>query len=336
MKPELKENENFEGVFLLKDISESRTRAGKPYLALVLGNSESDYVARMWDMEMKSLPSLDQGDAVNVKGTTVLYQDQIQLKVDSIARETGSVDSRRLYPSSSYSEDQLRSEFNRKIDKISDSDLGSLMGVVEKDGDFMNRFFTSPAAVTMHHASIGGLAEHTLGVCTIAESVADAYPWLRRDIIIAGSLLHDIGKVQEYEVGSSFEVTIHGQLLGHISIGYAMLEKWISEVPDFPAGLALEVKHIILSHHGQLEYGSPKVPVIPEAMVVHFADDLDAKLDMLRTAQATAGKEGREVAGSYVRGLGRFFFFPGDGGAEEGEPASGTGADDKDDQGKLF
>jgi 3'-5' exoribonuclease len=290
----------------------------------------------MWDMEMKSLPSLAQGDAVNVKGTAVLYQDQIQLKVESIVRETSCVDPRRLYPSSKYSEDQLRSEFTRKAGKISDSDLGSLMSVVEKDVDFMNRFFTSPAAVTMHHARIGGLAEHSLGVCTIAESVADVYPWLRRDLIIAGSLLHDIGKVQEYEVGSSFEVTIHGQLLGHISMGLVMLEKWISEIPDFPAGLDIEVKHIILSHHGQLEHGSPRAPVIPEALVVHYADDLDAKLDMLRDAKATAGKEGREVAGSYVRGLGRFFFFPGDGGYEEEEPVTMTGVDDEDEQAKLF
>lgn len=329
-----RENENFESIFLLKEISESRTRGGKPYLALTLGNSESDYTARMWDMEMKSLPSLAQGDAVRVKGTAVLYQEQIQLKVDAISREMSNVDMRLLYPSSRFTEDQLRSGFSKMVKCLKDEKLLAVLSEVEKDSDFFDRFFNSPAAVAMHHARIGGLAEHTLEVARLALSVADQYSGLRRDLVLAGSLLHDVGKVREYDISGSFGVTMDGQMLGHITMGIVMLDAWIKRAGGLEEDF-LELKHIVLSHHGQLEHGSPKMPAIPEALVVHFADDLDAKLDMLRDAAAGACGEGRDAAGAYVRGLRRFFFFGADTRTASDEPESPEGPG-SDDQGSLF
>ncbi len=331
----LSENEIFESVFLLKEISESRTRTGKPYLAMVLGNSGADFTARMWDMEMRSLPSLNQGDAVRAKGTAVLYQEQIQLKVDSISRETSDVDMRLLYPSSRYTEDQLRSEFNDLVKGLRDEKVLSLFNEMKKDNNFFGRFFTAPAAMAMHHARIGGLVEHTLGVARLALSVADQYPWLRRDLVLAGSLLHDVGKVHEYEISGSFEITASGRMLGHITIGVMMLDEWLNRAGVIGEGDFLDLKHILLSHHGKLEHGSPREPAIPEALVVHFADDLDAKLDMLRDASLGASGEGRDTAGAYVRGLRRFFFFGPDleAAAREPEPSEDG---DSDDQGSLF
>ena len=129
-------------------------------------------------------------------------------------------------------------------------------------------------------------------------------PWLHRDLLTAGALLHDIGKVLEYEVAGDFRYTLEGKFQGHIVKGHSLVEKWISRIPDFPERLALDVLHIILSHHGQLEYGSPKTPVTAEALVVHFADDLDAKLDMVKSAGEEPGTEE-----AFVRGLRRSFLY---------------------------
>ncbi|GBE15255.1 MAG TPA: HD domain-containing protein [Proteobacteria bacterium] len=330
-----KENEKFNRTFLLKAISSGKTRGGKPFVTLTLGTPQQDFEGRLWDTDLETLPSLLPGDPVNAAGTAVLYQERIQLKVDRIAGETSAIDPRSLYPSSEFSEEELGISWRKWVKKITDENLNALFAAIERDGAFMKDFLRSPAAVTMHHARIGGLAEHSLGVCALAGAVGEKYTWLRPDILIAGALLHDIGKVREYEIARAFQVSTEGRLMGHIALGIPMLKSYIEKVPGFPEALALELYHIILSHHGKLELGSPKAPSIPEALVVHYADDLDAKLDMLRASRISSSREGAgDPPGEYVRGLGRFFLFPGD---EKPvirkNPSGKTGADD---QGKLF
>ncbi len=310
-------NERFARVFLLKGIDERRTRNGKPYLTLVLGTPESSFEGRIWDMDMKSLPGLVEGDPVRAVGVAQLYQERLQLIVETISKVEGMVDPRDIFPAAEMSETQLKDGFREAVHEIHDPALKSLFRVMEDDSSIFEAFFTSPAAITMHHARIGGLAEHSLGVCHLALAAASTTPWLDRDLLVTGALLHDIGKILEYEVAGDFRYSLQGKLVGHISLGASLVEKWIGSIPDFPERLALEVIHILLAHHGQLEYGSPKAPVTAEALVLHFADDLDAKLDMIRDAGSVEG-----TTEAFVRGLRRSFLYrneQGGGRREEGE-----------------
>ena len=306
-------NEPFDRIFLLKGIDERRTKAGKSYLTLILGTSEGAWDGRVWDMGMSSLPGLLEGDPVHAKGAAQLYQDKIQLIVESISRVDKPVDPRSIYPATTASEKQLRTEFDDFVARIKDPALKSLMKVMLQDRAFSDTFFVCPAAITMHHARIGGLAEHSINVCRLAHAALASAPWLDPDLLTVGALLHDIGKIQEYEVAGDFRYTLEGKFLGHITQGYSIVQNWVRQIPDFPPRLALDVEHIILSHHGQLEYGSPKTPVTAEALVIHFADDLDAKLDMVKTAGEDPGTQE-----AFVRGLRRSFQYRNDlQGAEE-------------------
>jgi len=242
-----------------------------------------------------------------VKGSAQLYQEKIQLIIEDISRIDKPVDPRSIYPATTASEKQLRSDFKGFVEGIKDPALKTLMETMLKDKTISDAFFTCPAAITMHHARIGGLAEHSLNVCRFAHASASVAPWLDWDLLTVGSLLHDIGKILEYEVAGDFRFTLEGKFLGHIVQGHSLVEKWIRQIPDFPERLALDILHILLSHHGQLEYGSPKTPVTAEALVIHFADDLDAKLDMVRSAGEEPGTEE-----AFVRGLRRSFQYRGE------------------------
>jgi len=302
LKTEFSPNERFDRVFLLKSIDERLTRTGKPYLALILGSPMADVEARVWDMDLESLPGLVEGTPVQVKGTAQLYQEKVQLIVETIEKVQSPVNPRMIYPSSARSDEELRKEFDSRVKGIKNRALSSLMAAMRKDTAVFDAFFISPAAVTMHHARIGGLAEHSLDVCRLALAVADTATFLDRDLLTVGTLLHDIGKIFEYEVAGDLRYTLDGKLLGHIVRGVSVVEGWIRLLPDFPERLALELLHVILSHHGKLEYGSPKAPVTAEALVVHYTDDLDARLDMIRSA-APDSPDGE----AFVRGLRRTF-----------------------------
>lgn len=333
-KPDNKQSA--EDIYLLKEITERRTKQGKPYLALVLGTAGEEIEGRVWDMEQKSLPDLVPGDPVKASGTGSVYKERKQLIINSIEKVYHSVDPRRLYPSSAIPEKKLREDYFQQVSGIGEPSLRGLFREMERDASLMEAFFSGPAAVTMHHARIGGLAEHTLGVCGFARAAVSVHPWLNGDLISAGCLLHDIGKIREYEVAGDFRYSLEGKLVGHIVLGVEMVRQWISSVSGFPDRLAMDLIHIILSHHGELEYGSPKVPSTPEALVVHYADDLDAKMDMVRTASTDP-----DVTEAFVRGLRRSFLFGGEQSIspefekrQTKPPAASDG--EKDDQGDLF
>ncbi len=304
MSSQFSPNEPFDRIFLLKGIDERRTKTGKPYLTMTLGTPEGTWDGRIWDMAMNSLPGLLEGDPVQVKGSAQLYQEKIQLIVEDISKVDEPVDPRSIYPATSTSEKQLREDFSGFFEGIEEPVLKALMETMLKDKAISDAFFTCPAAITMHHARIGGLAEHSLNVCRLALATVAVAPWLDRDLLTVGALLHDIGKIMEYEVAGDFRYTLEGKFQGHIIQGHSMVEKWIRRIPDFPERLALDILHILLSHHGQLEYGSPKTPATAEALVIHFADDLDAKLDMVKSAGEGPGTEE-----AFVRGLRRSFLY---------------------------
>ncbi|UCF30013.1 MAG: HD domain-containing protein [bacterium] len=323
-------------IYLLKEITERRTKQGKPYLAVVLGTPDGDVEGRIWDMELKSLPAMVPGDPVLASGKAGVYQDRKQLVIDRIEKVSREVDPRQLYPSSEISEGQLRKDYAGLVSTLREPALIQLFNVLDQDAPFMDAFFTSPAAVSMHHARIGGLAEHSLAVCRLAVALGTLYPWLRTDLLVAGGLLHDVGKTKEYEVSGDFRYSREGKLIGHITLGVGMVSGWIDHVAGFPEDLALQILHIVLSHHGQLEHGSPRTPATPEALVIHYADDLDAKLDMLRSASADP-----DAAEAFVRGLRRTFLFAPEGPGEEDSEAvrtedRGPDTSGSSDQGELF
>ncbi len=329
------ENQPFAGLFLLREAPQERAgKDGRPFVVLPLSSCERDYDAKMWGTSLASLPRVGKGDIVRAEGAADLYQGRISLTVRSLAKEEGEVDLREVFPSSARSEEEQRKEWHGRVKSFRDPHLLLLFKVIEGDTPFFTAFFRSPAAVGMHHARIGGLAEHSLSAARMAESIAALYPLLRAETAVAGALLHDIGKVKELGVEGGFSYTREGRLAGHIVLGAAMLERWIGQVPGFPAALAQELVHILLAHHGEKEHGSPVEPATAEALVVHFADDLDAKMDMVARAAREGGESG------WIHGLRRNFYLAR---AQEEAvaepapaPASGRRGPGKGDQGALF
>lgn len=173
-----------------------------------------------------------------------------------------------------------------RVRSLDEGPLRALLLAILEDATIAERFQLAPAAMTFHHAFLGGLLEHVSSLLALADQVVDHYPWLRRDLILAGLVLHDLGKIEELNFARGFRYSTRGQLIGHISIAVRMVEEKIRQIPDFPAELRDQIEHIILSHHGQLEFGSPKEPMFPEALVVHYLDDMDSKLEAMRQQYA--------------------------------------------------
>jgi 3'-5' exoribonuclease len=179
--------------------------------------------------------------------------------------------------------EELWSALVRSVDSFSDLSLQELVRSFLDDPVFAAAFREAPAARSLHHAWLGGLLEHVVSLVGICDLAAHHYPEINRDLLLTGAILHDIGKLEELRWGTSFDYTLQGQLIGHITIGIAMIEKKLAALAGFPPGLRMLVEHMVLSHHGKLEFGSPKLPMIPEAVLLNFLDDLDAKMHMMRS-----------------------------------------------------
>jgi 3'-5' exoribonuclease len=189
---------------------------------------------------------------------------------------------------------ELWSALVRCVDSFSDPSLQALVRSFLEDPVFAAAFREAPAAKALHHAWLGGLLEHVVSLIGICELAAQHYPEIHRDLLLTGAILHDIGKLEELRWGTSFDYTLPGQLVGHITIGFGMIEKKLAAMPDFPPALRLLVQHMVLSHHGKLEFGSPKVPMIPEAVLLNFLDDLDAKMHLMRAEFERQQAQGSE------------------------------------------
>jgi 3'-5' exoribonuclease len=161
-----------------------------------------------------------------------------------------------------------------------------LLLTILEDPAIAEKYKRAPAAMSYHHAFLGGLLEHVLSLVQLGDQVCDHYEFLRRDLLLAGLVLHDVGKIEELSFSRGFRYSTRGQLLGHISIGLEMVQEKMRQIPGFPAELKAQIEHIILSHHGKVEFGSPKEPVFPEALLVHFLDEMDSKLEAMRAQYA--------------------------------------------------
>jgi 3'-5' exoribonuclease len=288
------EGKPFDGFFLLLVKQQRTTKSNKPYLNLMMCDKTGQLEGRVWEPgDPRIARDIERGDIVKARGSVSRFDDRIQMKVDQIRKATPSeVDKADLMPATTYDVAALWSQLLGFVDSLTNPDLKRLLTTLLADPVLAQAYREAPAAKQLHHAWLGGLLEHVVSLCTLADRVVPHYPLLDRDLVITGVLLHDIGKVRELSWDIGFEYTIEGSLLGHIQIGTAVAEKTMDSLPDFPPRLKLLVLHMILSHHGKLEFGSPKLPMIPEALVLNFLDDLDAKMQAVQGEFDKSAKEG--------------------------------------------
>ncbi len=281
---------------------------GAQFLSLRLADMTGQCEAVMWENFDECLREFECGDVVKIRGRISRFSGKLQLSIELIRRAfDGEYDIGDFAPHTQYDVDELWAKLTGFVVSLTDLHLRALMEVFFADEEIAAALRTAPAAKTMHHAWIGGLLEHVVSLLGLCDLAAGHYPHIHRDLLLAGAMLHDIGKLHELRWGTTFDYTTEGQLLGHITIGIGMIEKKSALVPGFPAQLRLLLEHIVLSHHGRYEYGSPKLPMVPEAILLHYLDDLDAKMHTMQSEFAKNEANGR-AAGEmteWVRSLER-------------------------------
>src|ERR1035437_8760752 len=285
------EGKLFDGFFLVLLKQQRTTKSNKPYLNLILGDKTGQLEGRVWEpRDPRIAKDFERGDIVKARGSASRFDDRLQMKIDQLrVALPAEVDKADLLPSTTYDVADLWRQLLGFVDSLANADLKLLLSTILADPDLAQAYREPPAAKQLHHAWLGGLLEHVVSLLTLADRVAPHYPLLDRDLLMTGVILHDIGKVRELSWEIGFEYTVEGTLLGHIQMGMALVEKTIDSLPGFPERLKTLVLHMILSHHGKLEFGSPKLPMIPEALVLNFLDDLDAKM------QAVAGEFDKSI-----------------------------------------
>jgi 3'-5' exoribonuclease len=280
---ELQPNQVITGTFLVvhKDVRQKKT--GDPYLSLTLADRTGELDAKMWDNAAEVAYAFERDGFVKVKGLLQVFHNRPQLSIHKLQPTPESeIDLTDYLPASKRDRDEMFREVQGWIAGMQNPHLRGLLEAVFADQPVAQAFRTAPAAKSVHHAWIGGLIEHVLSMCQLARMTAAHYPNIDFDLLLTGVLLHDIGKIHELDYARTFRYTDAGQLLGHIQIGIQMVLDKLRQLPDFPPRLAELVIHMILSHHGQLEFGSPKSPVFPEAMLLHQIDTMDAKMEIMR------------------------------------------------------
>jgi 3'-5' exoribonuclease len=289
------EGKPFDGFFLVLAKQQRTTKSNKPYLNLILGDKTGQLEGRIWDLsDPRIAKDFDRGDIVKARGSASRFDDRLQMKIDQLRKATANeVDKSDLLPATTCDVAELWRQLLAFIESFTNPDLKLLMTTMLADPAIAAAYREAPAAKQLHHAWLGGLLEHVVSLLTLADRVAPHYPLLDRDLLLTGVLLHDIGKIRELSWVTGFEYTVEGVLLGHIQIGAALAERAIDSLPNFPPRLKTLVLHMILSHHGKLEFGSPKLPMIPEALALSFIDDLDAKMQAIQGEFDKCIREGK-------------------------------------------
>ncbi|MGQ9635681.1 MAG: 3'-5' exoribonuclease YhaM family protein [Bryobacteraceae bacterium] len=280
-------NQPVTATFLVHSKEIRQKKSGEPYLSLVLGDRTGELDAKMWENVAEVMDTFDRDDFVRVKGQLIVYQNRPQFTIHKVQRLSESdVELEDFFPVSTRHPEEMFSELREIIVGIQNCHIRALLELVFKDEKVAALYRKAPAAKTVHHAYLGGLLEHTLSLCALCRFAASHYKDLDLDLLLAGAILHDIGKIYELDYSRSVSYTTEGQLLGHIVLGLRLLDEKLRCLPEFPAKLRALLEHMILSHHGRLEFGSPKEPMFPEALLLHFLDDLDAKMACMRSLVA--------------------------------------------------
>ena len=277
------EGETIRNVYLCKGKRSAETRNGKPYDNLILQDKTGTLDGKVWDPNSQGIADYDEKDFIEVFGDVINYNGNLQLNIRQIRKaEEGEYNPADYMPTTEKSIDGMYEELTAYIRQISNQYLKkALEYYYVNDESFIKKFKGHSAAKTVHHGFSGGLLEHTLSVVHLCEYFASNYSILNRDLLLTAAIFHDIGKVKELSDFPDNDYTDEGQLIGHIVIGVEMVNDAVRTIPDFPVKLANELKHCIVAHHGELEYGSPKKPALAEAMALNLADNADAKLQTL-------------------------------------------------------
>ena len=280
---ELQPNQVVTATFLVqyKDIRQKKT--GEPYLSLILGDRTGEIDAKMWDNVSEVMETFDRDDFLKIRGLLQVYQNRLQLTIHKLQKQTDTdIDFTDYFPASLRHPDEMFAELMGVIAAIQNPHLRALLTAMMEDPEISRRYKIAPAAKSIHHAYIGGLIEHVLSLCSLAKMTAAHYPHVDVDLLMTGVVLHDIGKIHELTYDRSFGYSTEGQLLGHIIIALRMVDEKVRLVPGFPPKLRTLVDHLIVSHHGEMDFGSPKVPMFPEALLLHHLDNLDSKMEAMR------------------------------------------------------
>jgi 3'-5' exoribonuclease len=310
MKPcvvsSLQDGQNITSHFLVCEKEIRATREGKSYLRLELGDATGRVEARMWDGFEKLVEGFAQDDFVKVQARVENYRNKLQLMIDKIRRaEESEIDTADFFPHTNEDVEKLYRKLLEVVASVGNPWLRELLDSVTRDPELVPKWKRAPAAKVMHHAYIGGLLEHVVGLCGLGKLAAQHYPELSLDLLLTVAILHDVGKLEELCYDRAIGYTTEGQLLGHIVMELETVTNAMNTIADFPANLKTVVQHLLISHHGQYEFGSPKLPMIREAMVFHYLDDMDSKMAAVRSALANDSAE--DEWSTYSPALGRKF-----------------------------
>ena len=277
---EIAPGQNVASRFLIDDLRLGQTKAGKPFVGLTLRDRTGAMEARVWEAADDFYSKFQNGDVLEVIGKADSFQGKVQLKVGKARRvEDDDIDPSRFLPASKHDPEEMWAELTALINTIGQAYIRGLLLDILNDPRVGPAFKRAPAAKRFHHAYVGGLLEHTLSVVRAADAVCRLYPALHRGVLLAGAVLHDLGKIREFDQGLTGDYTDEGRFLGHLIIGLEIIEEKLAAYPDFPRDMALHLKHLVVSHHGEYEMGSPKRPKTLEALALHHLDDLDAKMN---------------------------------------------------------
>lgn len=318
-----------EDAFLLAE-AESRQAKNGPFWNLVLEDRTGQVPCKIFHPHSQSAPKLSAGLIVKIRGQVGIWRDLPQIvadQVDILDMEQHGLDPSDYAKASERDPEDMLADIERILDgHLKHKPWRKLMRSILKNSEIRQRLLAAPGGKSIHHAYIGGLLEHTLDVAKLCVSFSELYEELDKELLLAAAVLHDLGKAWEYGRGPVRDVTDEGRLLGHIHLGFEVLEPFFAKARDLDQGLITHLKHVILSHHGQYEYGSPKLPMTAEAIALHFADNLDSKLNTCAGAFADSESDGEPGWSQYQRSMDRFLYRP------ARTPGAGPGKN-KDDKG---
>ncbi len=310
----LEPDERFIGFYLLrrKELDPFRDASRGYFLTLILGDRSGQMVGRVWENAEDTYQALTQGEVVKIDGEVETYLERNQIRILRVRPAApGEYDIRDMLPASNRDPQEMLAELQFFIDDLQDPHLAQLVATFFGNESFMNLFSQAPASRRIHHAYIHGLLEHTLELLVLANTLIELYPELNRDLLTTGILLHDIGKINEYSWELDIDYTTPGRLLGHIVMGDEMVAQALESMPDFPEELALNLRHMLLAHHGRYEWGSPRRPMTMEAIALHHLENLSAQANRFKSL--IEHRPSGEAWTTYDRLLGRQLYAGEDG-----------------------
>ncbi|HYB20959.1 MAG TPA: HD domain-containing protein [Thermodesulfobacteriota bacterium] len=307
---QLSKGQAVESHFLVKEKVLAKTKAGIPYLSIRLADRTGEAEGRIWDNALDFISLFERDDFVKVKAEVDEFQGMLQLRIFKLRKSAESeVQLEDYLPKTSKDIESMFRELKTIASGVRQPFLQKLLEDFFQDEQWTKKFKMVPAAKAVHHVFLGGLLEHTLSVVQLALLIGPRYPGIDQDLLLTGAVFHDMGKISELSWERAFDYTDPGRLLGHIILTVEMIDEKMRAIPDFPDDLALLLKHLILSHHGEYEFGSPKLPMTLEAVLLHHIDDMDAKVNAIM-AWIEKEKSNPSRWTSYNKLLERFIFKP--------------------------